>query len=154
VKISMNIIKSSNVNMLLKHRYIKVWNNFHRGKHSWKLNNFVKSKKTKGYKGYSQYWLRSPMYEEDNLSCSNKYTIKTQISHLVCTTRFWNNLHQVHPKLKDMIGEIMLKSLWAWHLKGFNEISKIGKGRLSKEYLSINIITWFRICKFQKHKYK
>jgi uncharacterized membrane protein len=29
------------------------------------------------------------------------HKIKTYISNLVSTTRFWNNLHQVHSKSKD-----------------------------------------------------
>jgi len=50
--------------------------------------------------------------------------IKTDISNLVRTTRFWNNLHQVRSKSKDWKAK-KFKSLGAIKPKGLSRIAKI-----------------------------
>ena len=77
--------------------------------------------------------------------CSTTISIvKTQISYLVRTTRFWNNLHQVRSTSKDqkaksfiLLGALKLK------LKGLNrKVAYTSRRKISV----LLIITLFRNC--------
>jgi hypothetical protein len=66
----------------------------------------------KGALGYAYGWYFGLQHENDHRKRSDNFAlqraisdqslqIKTYISNLVRTTRFWNNLHQVRSKSKD-----------------------------------------------------